>query len=216
MKNIKSTVVAAVMALSLLVLVPAAFAGNGMGQGRGAGDGTGPVHSILDGLPVVVEGTVVALGTRGNGIEIDTGIDTITVYGLGPVAFWDAAGMVKPQIGEDILVNGYEITLSDGSTRIIAASVVIGGDEIVLRDPETGAPLWRGPNRFNNQNQNRTGDCVSLMETTADTPLIAKGGHGHGGNGHGGHGPGDGTGNGGNGPKDGTGNGKKAGTCTVG
>ncbi len=211
MKNIKSKIIVTVIALSLFVMVPATFAGNGRGQGQGAGDGSGPIHSILDGVPVVVDGTVVALGTKGNGIEIDDGIDIVTVYGLGPVAFWDAAGMVKPEIGEDIVVNGFEITLSDGSTKIIVASITIGGDEIILRDPETGAPLWRGINRFNNQNRNRTGDCVSLLDTPADTRLLAKGG-----NGRGGHGPKDGTGNGGNGPKDGSGYGKKAGTCNIG
>lgn len=127
MKNIKSIVVVTFTALSLLIMAPAVFAGNGKGLSQGAGDGTCPIHSILDGVPVVIEGTVASIGTQGNGIGIDNGVEIITVFGMGPLAFRDAAGIEKPEIGEDIVINGYEITLSDTSTRIIASSVIIGG-----------------------------------------------------------------------------------------
>ncbi|MFO7883704.1 MAG: hypothetical protein R6U68_02690 [Desulfobacteraceae bacterium] len=51
-------------------------------------------------------------------------------------------------MGEAITVNGYEIALSDGTFKIIVMSVVFGAEEIVLRDSETGAPLWRGTKGF--------------------------------------------------------------------
>ncbi|MBC2714374.1 MAG: hypothetical protein HF978_03610 [Desulfobacteraceae bacterium] len=248
MRNIKSVVIVTFTALSLFIMTPAVFAGNSKGHSQGPGDGTGPVHSIIDGVPVEITGIVTSIGTRGNGISVDTGVEIVTVYGLGPLFFWDAAGIAKPEIGEEIVVNGYEIAISDGSYRIIAGSVIIGGEELILRDPESGAPLWRGGaggNGFGDGTGDGTGECIysviddaglllsanqtrtrdrkkddscqnPLIDSMADSLVLAKGGHGKGGGGKGGggHGPGDGKGNDGNGPKNGSGNGSKSGTCT--
>jgi hypothetical protein len=161
MRNIKSVVIATFTALSLFIMAPSVFAGNGKGMGIGAGDGTGPLYSIIEGVAVEVSGTVASIGTQGSGIGIDTGAEIVTVYGMGPLAFWAAAGIEKPEIGEEITVNGYEITLSDGSFKIIAASVIIAGEELVLRDPETGAPLWRGVKKSHGTvGGSGTGDCI--------------------------------------------------------
>ncbi|MEA2060511.1 MAG: hypothetical protein U9P10_08415 [Thermodesulfobacteriota bacterium] len=147
MKKI-TLVITALTAFIFFVTVPAAFAGNG----NGPGDGTGPLYTIMDGIPMEVSGVVADINTSGNGISIETGSEIVTVYGMGPVFFWDAAGIAKPAMGEAITVNGYEIALSDGTFKIIAMSVVLGGEEIVLRDPETGAPLWRGTKGSGNSN----------------------------------------------------------------
>ena len=141
MKKASTLIITALTALSLFIMAPAALAGNG----NGVGDGTGPVCSLFEGVPVEISGIVTSIGTSGSGIGIDNGVEIVTVYGLGPVFFWDAEGIARPEIGEEITVNGYEIVLSDGTLKIIAASVIIEGEELVLRDPETGAPLWRGP-----------------------------------------------------------------------
>ncbi len=180
MRNIKSVVIAIFTALSLFIMAPSVFAGNGKGLGIGAGDGSGPVNSILEGVAVEVSGTVASFGTQGTGIGIDTGAEIVTVYGMGPLAFWDAAGIAKPEIGEQITVNGYEITLSDGSFKIIAASVIIGEDELVLRDPESGAPLWRGVNKSHGTGggtgdctSNGTGDCIYSVIDNAELRFSA-------------------------------------------
>lgn len=203
MKNIKSKVIVTLTALSLFIAAPSVFAGNG----KGLGTGTGPICNITDGTLVQVTGIVADLGTMGSGIGIDTGVEIITVFGMGPIAFWTAANIANPEIGEDITVNGYEITLSDGSTRIIAESVIVSDQELILRDSESGVPLWRGC--FGNGK--KFGNCISLLPAnlTQDSIILARGGNGKGG----GNGPKDGSGNGGNGPKDGSGNGKKSGTC---
>ncbi len=211
MKKTIPMVIAALTALCLFATTPAAFAGNG----NGPGDGTGPLYTISDGVAVEVSGIVTVIGTPGSGLGIDNGTEIVTVYGIGPVSFWEAAGVDRPEVGEAIIVKGYEIALSDGTFKIIAASVTIGDEELVLRDPETSAPLWRGQKGKKNGNGNgggngkgnRTGDC-RLSAIDQSSMLLAKGGHGNGG-----HGPGDGTGNGGNGPKDGSGHGNKSGTC---
>ncbi|MDA3897428.1 MAG: hypothetical protein PF482_14935 [Desulfobacteraceae bacterium] len=176
MRNIKSLVIVTFTALSLFIMAPAVFAGNGKGMGNGAGDGSGPVNSILEGVAVEVSGTVASFGTKGAGIGIDNGVEVITVYGMGPLAFWDAAGIAKPEIGEDIVVNGFEITLSDGSFKIIAASVSIAGEELILRDPVSGAPLWRGIKKNHGTGDctgDGTGDCIYSAIDNASLILSA-------------------------------------------
>jgi len=140
MKHTKSMVTITLTALILFLAAPATFACNG----QGPGDGSGPVCNIMDGTPVEVSGVVKSIGTAGIGIGIDTGSEIVTVFGMGPIAFWNVTGIARPEIGEQIVVNGYEITFSDGSTKIIAFSVIVDGKEIILRDAASGVPLWRG------------------------------------------------------------------------
>jgi len=131
-------------ALILMMLLMGIPAISMAGHGNGPGDGTGPIVSIYDGTPVTVSGIVTAIGTQGQGMSIDTGTEVVTVYGLGPAMYWDAAGIAKPQVGETVTVNGYEVTFSDGTTKIIATSIEINGAVIELRDATDGTPLWRG------------------------------------------------------------------------
>jgi hypothetical protein len=141
MKHIKSMVTVTLTALILFLVAPATFAGNGLGPG----DGSGPVCSnIMDGTSIEVSGVVESIGTRGMGIGIDTGSEIVTVFGMGPIAFWNLTGIARPEVGEQIVVNGYEITFSDGSTKIVAFSVIVDDQEIILRDATSGVPLWRG------------------------------------------------------------------------
>lgn len=144
MKHIKSMVTVTLTALILFLVAPATFAGNG----QGPGDGSGPVCNIMDGTSIEVSGVVESIGTRGMGIGIDTGSEIVTVFGIGPIAFWNVTGIARPEIGEQIVVNGYEITFSDGSTKIVAFNVIVivegQEQEIILRDPASGVPLWRG------------------------------------------------------------------------
>ena len=140
MKSIKCKAIVTIAALSLFIAVPAALAGNG----NRPGNGSGPIHNITDGDPVVITGEVKSVGTKGNGIEIYTGSETTTVYGIGPVGFWGTEGIGIPVVGDEITVTGYEVTFPDESTKIISESINNGEQEITLRDPESGAPLWRG------------------------------------------------------------------------
>lgn len=111
---------------------------------RGPGDGTCSAVDIFDGVPVTIVGTVASIEYSGQGMEIDTGTEIVTVYGLGSIRFWDDMGIARPEVGEYLVIEGYEVTFSDGSTKIIAYSVTIGDETVILRDEETGAPVWRG------------------------------------------------------------------------
>jgi len=124
----------------IIVTAGTAWAGRGMGPS----DGTGPVTNIFDGIAVEITGTVAAIGLFGQGCQIDTGTEVVTVYGLGPIRFWNSLGIDRPTVGEEVTIEGYEVTFSDGSTKIIAFSVIVGDEIVVLRDAETGTPLWRG------------------------------------------------------------------------
>lgn len=143
-------------------------AGNGQGGGNGGGgngngDGTG-ISLVCSGGPIEITGTVSSVSDPGSssGLKIDDGIETFTVYGIGPSRFWEEAEVVRPGIGDEVIVDGMEVTFTDGSIKIIAMSIdfVVDGTSIDLRaecqyDEDGnvvagGWPLWRGGNGNSN------------------------------------------------------------------
>jgi len=112
---------------------------------------------ILSGTPVTIEGVVESVSYPANlGIQIDTGDEVVTVYGIGPIWYWNNLGVAYPTVGEEIRVEGYEVTFSDGTTRIVATKITVDGQEVSLRG-EDGRPLWRGgpANRGNGRYRNQ-------------------------------------------------------------
>lgn len=118
-------------------------AGNGNGNSNGARDGSGPIHDILAGEPFVFTGDVVSCES-GGGMVLDLGDTTVTIYGVGPERYWDQVGVAKPQVGETITAEGYTVDY-DGVERNIVMTITVADETVQLRDPDTGAPLWRGP-----------------------------------------------------------------------
>ncbi len=117
------------------------WAGNGNGKGVGMRDGSMLNLDLNDTLTIA--GTVVSSGVAGSGLEIDEGNGTITtVYGMGPLSYWESLGVAKPTVGETVAVDALEVTFSDGSTRLIAISLTIDDTFITLRTDE--GPAWRG------------------------------------------------------------------------
>ncbi len=99
---------------------------------------------LLSGTPITITGIVQSVPyPPSQGIQIDTGDEVVTVYGIGPIWFWQQNGVPYPTVGEDIVVDGYEITYVDGTQRIVATQVTISGQTIVLRGDD-GRPQWRG------------------------------------------------------------------------
>ncbi|OCC14298.1 hypothetical protein DBT_2287 [Dissulfuribacter thermophilus] len=99
---------------------------------------------VLQGNPFTIQGVVTAIGPYGKGMSVDTGTDVVTVYGIGPAWYWYSKSIAYPTVGENVSVEGREITLSDGTKRMIATKITIGENSIELRDSKTGFPLWRG------------------------------------------------------------------------
>ncbi|MGB9712157.1 MAG: hypothetical protein ACP5J5_06300 [Dissulfurimicrobium sp.] len=126
----------------------ASWAGRGNGVGYAASQTSacvGPMsNAILTGTPVTITGSVQAV-CYGQGITVDTGAGTAaTIYGLGPIWYWDSLGVARPTVGDVVAVKAYEVTFSDGTTRLIAVSIDINGSTVTLRDMSSGLPLWAG------------------------------------------------------------------------
>lgn len=108
---------------------------------------------VLDGVQdAPISGVVADVSPAGtlDGIMIDGE----KYYGLGPVAYWDAAGVLRPDVGDEVEVQISKVLLSDGTARNILMSLTYTdrteNNVIQLRNPETGCPLWRGFT-YNNQ-----------------------------------------------------------------
>ncbi len=107
---------------------------------------------FLVGEVTTIEGTVYDVGSF-EGLKIDTGDKTlgeegiITVYGLGPVSFWEAKDVDRPVIGDMVSVVVRKITFTDKTFKYILMSLTYTVPEpevtIQLRDELTGCPLWR-------------------------------------------------------------------------
>lgn len=120
------------------------------GYGNREGRGGIPFINILDGEPFTYTGEIVSLGYFGKGTVISTEDGEVTLYGLGPLWYWDSQGISRPEVGDSIKVNGYTVEYND-IQRNVVTSITIGDETIELRNAETGAPLWRGTNRWFNQ-----------------------------------------------------------------
>ena len=118
-----------------------------------------PAFSFIEGVgeSITITGTVYECDASGSGIQIDTGEEIVSVFGKGPVWYWEQQGVDLPEVSETVTVSAFEIMFSDGTVKLVAGSIDIGDDEIVhidLRDDD-GKPLWRqhGKNIFQNQAQ---------------------------------------------------------------
>jgi hypothetical protein len=125
----------------LLCLNSAAFAM----RGHGAGDGSGPLllHTIVS--TFAYDGMISSAGIAGDGVEISTVDGLVTVYGLGPSAYWESLGLDKLEslaVGASISVTGIVVDYS-GELRNLATTITVDGVTFDLRDPVTGKPLWR-------------------------------------------------------------------------
>lgn len=129
----------AVVALMFVVMgLGTAFAGKGPNGNCNNGIG---IFLVYPSTPVTIEGTVVSY-TMGSGMLVDTGAGQETVYGIGPVWYWDSQGMDRPDIGESVIIDARSVEFPVG-VKIIAVSITVEGQTIQLRDTDSGSPLWR-------------------------------------------------------------------------
>ena len=116
-----------------------------------------PALSFIEnvGEPVAITGIVYECGARGSGIQIDTGDEIVSVFGKGPIWYWQAQDVDFPEVGDTVTIYAYEITFSDGTVKLVADSIDLDDDEIAdidLRDDE-GRPLWRQQGKRISQSQ---------------------------------------------------------------
>ncbi len=141
-------------ALILLAGTFVALAGNGMGPGTGIcpnatgtgtcpnGDCTGPILSC-SGVVETITGTVESYGMPGGGLVVVTDTSTETLYGIGPLWYWERNDMDRPEIGETVTIQAETVTIGSTTKKVIV-SITIDGRTLVLRDAATCLPLWRG------------------------------------------------------------------------
>jgi hypothetical protein len=140
----RKSLMAILMALVLVLGAGLALAGQAQNRpGYGPGNQLGPVHDILSGTPFTYTGDVVSLSEPGQGMVIATETENVTIYGLGPIRYWQSLDVARPAVGETVTVEGYTVDYN-GVLRNIAMSMTIGGQTVQLRDPSTGLPLWSG------------------------------------------------------------------------
>jgi hypothetical protein len=97
---------------------------------------------ILTGTPFDYTGTLIDRLPRGGIILTTDAAGDVTVVGLAPLPYWRHLEVQPPEIGDTVTVTGYTVELG-GESRNIAMTVTVNGESIQLRDPDTGAPLWR-------------------------------------------------------------------------
>ncbi len=100
-----------------------------------------PMMNILSGEAVIITGTVSEVGNH-DGLKINNGTEVIAVEGIGPAEYWESLGIARPAVGDTVTVDGYKVTMPDGSQKIFAATVTIGDNQVTLIDTTTGRPLW--------------------------------------------------------------------------
>ena len=130
------------MVLLLMMVSLTAYAGNGKGNHKQEKN----MVCLTDLTTLLISGKVVDVGYR-DGIVVDTGSNSVNIYGMGPEWYWEAKNVDRPDIGDSIDALCYMVTFSDGTTRYVAQSMTIGTETIELRDSKTGCPLWRGPQK---------------------------------------------------------------------
>ncbi len=126
--------------------------GSGTGENNWSGGGWGSYISILEGTPFNISGDIISTGPMdqsgfsGDGLVIATVSGNITVTGLGSFYYWESLGAVKPVVGETVNAEGYSVIYDTLTVNVLMSITLSDGVIIQLRDPETGAPLWRRSN----------------------------------------------------------------------
>ena len=100
---------------------------------------------VLQGELVPLTGDVASLGDH-QGMVVETTEGLVTIYGIGPVWYWEANNMDRPDVGELVTVEAFAVPFED-AIRYVAASITIGDQTLQLRDKTTGCPLWRNRQR---------------------------------------------------------------------
>ncbi len=129
------------------------WAGNG--NGVGARDGSMLNLDLTD--TTTITGTVVSSCIAGSGLSVDEDNGVITtVYGMGPLSFWESIEVAKPTVGESVAIDALSVTFSDDTTRLIAVSLTIDDTFITLRTDD--GPAWRGLNKQQGQGNGSSAD----------------------------------------------------------
>lgn len=98
---------------------------------------------------VTVEGKVLSVptpysGQMGLGMTLDTSNGDITVYGLGPIWYWNNNNVTRPVVGDTVTTTVYKLDINGKLYYVLKSITLADGKTLNLRDDSTNLPLWRG------------------------------------------------------------------------
>lgn len=142
-----------IMILPVLFILTLGQSALGFGPGAGTcpGNGTGQLtaaglpQNICNGTPETLAGEVIGGWVPGAGLTIQTDAGPQTIFGLGPIWYWNSANFDRPELGENITAAVSGII---GSDKKVILSITLDGQTLQLRDQATCLPLWRGKRAF--------------------------------------------------------------------
>src|SRR4030042_4100523 len=106
-----------IIMIFMLLVSFTAYAGNG--NQKRIQTKNNVCSNVLSETLVTIAGTVIGIGSL-NGLVLDTGTGQVTIYGIGPEWYWEKNEVDRPEMGDSVTVNAYEVLFSDG-TRYIAS-----------------------------------------------------------------------------------------------
>jgi hypothetical protein len=101
---------------------------------------------VRSGEPFSVGGTVHGFERSGGLSLLDSRGRDWVIHGLGPPWFWREQGLLRPMLGDSLVIDGRTLDCGSGPEHI-ATVVTAGGRILELRDRDTGLPRWAPPAR---------------------------------------------------------------------
>ncbi len=126
----------------------------GRGKGHNPGFNNGDYRRILEGTPFNYDGEVISTnaegeGSRKQGLTIATVSGNVELHGIGPFRFWHRMEPERPAAGDKIKAIGFAVDFDGTIINVLMSLVLEDGTTVQLRDPDTGAPMWRRHRRKN-------------------------------------------------------------------
>ena len=110
-------------------------------------------NALNDAEQVTIEGKVLSVptpysGQIGQGMTLDTSNGDITVYGLGPIWYWNNNNVTRPVVGDTVTATVYKLDINGKLYYVLKSITLADGKTLNLRDDSTNFPLWRGQHGY--------------------------------------------------------------------
>ena len=102
---------------------------------------------LNDAEQITIEGKVLSVptpysGQIGQGLVLDTENGDTTLYGLGPIWYWEQNQAVRPVAGDTVTAVAYKLDINGKLYYILKEITLADGKILKLRDDSTNLPLW--------------------------------------------------------------------------
>ena len=102
---------------------------------------------------VTLEGKVLSVptpysGQIGQGMSLDTSNGDITIYGLGPIWYWNKNNVTRPIVGDTVTATVYKLDINGKLYYVLKSITLADGKTLNFRDDSTNLPLWIGQHGY--------------------------------------------------------------------